>query len=59
MPAQPTPLVQPPVETAQPDLLVPQVQTVHLPPLNWSHFKPKFTGKPVDDAETYLLCTND
>ena len=27
--------------------------------LNWSNFKPEFSGKPDDDAEAHLLCTND
>ena len=45
VPVQPAPLVQPPAEPAQPDPLVPQVHPVHLPPLNWSHFKPEFIGK--------------
>ena len=27
--------------------------------LNWSHFKPDFSGKPEEDAEAYLLRTND
>ena len=31
-------------------------QIVHL---NWSHFQPEFSGKPDEDAEAYLLCTND
>ena len=31
-------------------------QVVHL---NWSHFKPEFSGKPGEDAEAHLLCTND
>ena len=31
---------------------------LHMPPLNWSHFKPKFSGKP-EDAEAHLLRTND
>ena len=26
--------------------------------LNWSNFKPEFSGKP-EDAEAYLLCSND
>ena len=39
---------QQPVEPAQ--------QVVHL---NWSYFKPKFSGKPDEDAEFYLLCTKD
>ena len=28
-------------------------------PLNWSHFKPEFFGKPDEDADAYLLRTND
>ena len=31
-------------------------QLVHL---NWSYFKPEFSGKPVEDAEAHLLHTND
>ena len=31
-------------------------QVVHL---NWSYFKPEFSGKPDEDAEACLLCTND
>ena len=27
--------------------------------INWSNFKPEFSGKPEEDAETYLLCSND
>ena len=27
--------------------------------LNWSHFKPEFSGKPEEDAEAYLLRTKD
>ena len=27
--------------------------------LNWSNFKPEFSEKPDDDAETHLLCSND
>ena len=27
--------------------------------LNWSYFKPEFSGKPEKDAEEYLLRTND
>ena len=26
---------------------------------NWSNFKPEFSGKPEDDAEAHLLCSND
>ena len=27
--------------------------------VNWSNFKPEFVGKPEEDAEVHLLCTND
>ena len=27
--------------------------------LNWSNFKPEFSGKPNEDAEGHLLHTND
>ena len=27
--------------------------------VNWSHFKPKFSGKPEEDVEVHLLLTND
>ena len=46
---QPAP--QAPHQPAQP-----AQQVVHL---NWSHFKPEFSGKPHEDAEAHLLCTND
>ena len=26
--------------------------------LNWSNFKPEFSGKPSEDAEAHLLCSN-
>ena len=26
--------------------------------LNWSNFKPEFTGKPDEDAEVHFLCSN-
>ena len=34
----------------------PEQQIVHL---NWSHFKPEFSGKPDKDAEAHLVHTND
>ena len=34
----------------------PQQQHLHL---NWSNFKPEFSGKPDEDAEAHLLCSND
>ena len=27
--------------------------------LNWSYFKPEFSGKPEEDAEAHLFRTND
>ena len=27
--------------------------------INWSNFKPEFSGKPEEDAEAHLLCCND
>ena len=29
------------------------------PQLNWSHFKPEYTGKPEEDAEAHLVRMND
>ena len=41
-------------QNAQP---APQAQqVVHL---NWSFFKPEFSGKPEEDGEAHLLCTNN
>ena len=34
----------------------PQQQHLHL---NWSNFKPEFSGKPDEDAEVHLLHSND
>ena len=51
-----------PLPADQPELPAPQQpaqpaqQVVHL---NWSHFKPAFSGKPDEDAEAHLLCTNN
>ena len=51
-PAQPQPQPQP-----QPQLQdQQQQQEVHL---NWSNVKPEFSGKPDEDAEAHLLCSND
>ena len=51
LPPQPQPAPQ------QPAKLAPQPsqqgqQTVYL---NWSHFKPEFSGKPEKDTEAHLL----
>ena len=40
-------------------LIAPHVPTPDMPQLNWSHFKPKYLGKPEEDAEAHLLRTND
>ena len=37
----------------------PQQPIPHILPLNWSHFKPKFSGKQDKHAETHLLRMND
>ena len=52
-PALPNPAqqAQQPVQPAQQGQ-----QVVHL---NWSHFKPEFSGKPKEDAEAHLLRTNN
>ena len=34
----------------------PGQQFVHL---NWSYFRPEFSGKTDEDTEAHLLCTND
>ena len=51
-PAMPVPNMQP-----VPNLLAPQI--VHQQVLNWSHFKPEFTGRHEGDVEAHLLHTND
>ena len=40
----------------QQDLVGQQQQVVYL---NWSNFKPEFSGKPDEDAEAHLLHSND
>ena len=55
----------PPVHAGQ---QAPQQQEQHAQPaqwgqqiihLNWSYFKPEFSGKPEEDSEADLLHTND
>ena len=67
-PAQPAPHQPAPANPASPTVSVPNLQPVPDQPapqiiqqqmLNWSHFKPEFAGRPEEDAEAYLLCTND
>ena len=40
----------------QPTALQAPRQMVHL---NWSNFEPEFLGKPDEDTEAHLLCTNN
>ena len=42
-----------------PHQLLAVLQNVQQPILNWSHFRPEFAGRPEEDAEAHLLCTND
>ena len=37
----------------------PQIDPLQQICMNWSHFKPKFSGKPEEDVEVHLLQTND
>ena len=65
---QGVPASPPPSAQAQAGQQVLQQQEQHAQPaqqgqqvlhLNWSYFKPEFSGKPDEDAEVHLLCTND
>ena len=42
-----------------PQAQAPTAQGQQLVHLNWSYFKPEFSGKPDEDAEAHLLHTND
>ena len=53
----PAPPTQPPAPLVQ--LAAPPVQPGLIPRLNCSHFKLEFAGKPDEDAEVYLLMTNN
>ena len=50
------PAQQPPQQPPQHPLQ--QAQQVHMH-MNWSHFKPEYSGKPGEDVEAHLLRTND
>ena len=39
------------VPNASPVLITPQAPTPHMSQLHWSHFKPKYSGKPDKDAD--------
>ena len=47
----------PPAHVTNPTL--PQTPPVQMPQLNWSYFKPEFSGKSEEDAEAHLLRKND
>ena len=51
-PPAPPPVQQPPIPQPQPGQQVPLQ-------MNWSHFKPEYSGKPEEDVEAHLLRTND
>ena len=56
----PAPHVQPPAPPAQ--HVLPPIQPIQpgpMPQLNWSHFKPEFSGKPLKNVEALPLRTND
>ena len=55
--ADQAPASQPLADPTKPQALQqPRQQLVHL---NWSYFKPEFSGKPDEDTEAHLLHTND
>ena len=59
VPGPPQPPAQPdPAQQAQ-QPTQPAQQGQQLVHLNWLHYKPEFSGKPIEDAEAYLLSTND
>ena len=58
-PPAPNPMQHPNPPTHVSHPMVPQVPPAQVPQLNWSYFKPEFSGKPEVDAEAHLLRTND
>ena len=48
----------PPLQTP-PQTLQPQPSQQVPLCMNWSHFKPEYSGKPEEDVEAHLLRTND
>ena len=56
---QNVPAPKPPPSPADPALQAPQQPEEQVVHLNWSHFKPEFSGKPDEGAEAHMLCTND
>ena len=39
--------------------ILPPAPPFQIPQLNWSYFKPEFSGKLEEDAEAHFLRTND
>ena len=67
-PPSPGPVVPQAPQAPQALAVLPAPQTPQAPQapqgqpfvhLNSSNFKPEFSGKPNEDAEVHLLCTND
>ena len=54
----PVPCREDPPPNPAPQLLPQPGQQVPMH-MNWSHFKPEFSGKPEEDVEAHLLRTND
>ena len=59
LPPPPQPAPANPAGWPQPFPHQPVPQIIHQQMVNWSHFKPEFAGKPEEDAEAHLLCSND
>ena len=55
----PPPSTQPPAPQPALQLLLPQPGQEVQMCMNWSHFKPEYSGKPEEDVEVHLLRTND
>ena len=58
-PQNPSPPQNPITPNAPPAPEALHIPVPCMPPLNWSHFKPTYSGKPDKDAEAHLLGTND
>ena len=64
-PEVPAPNQSAPADPADPTVHAPNQlaqaapQIIHQPTLNWSHFKPEFSGRPEEDVKAHLLHTNN
>ena len=58
-PPNPPPNQPPNAPANPPNPMQPQNPPPQVPQLNWSYFKPEFSGKPEEDAVAHLLRTND